>query len=162
MQVRLCFLLEWFKTHFCLIFACFLLVFFTHFCLFFFTHFCLFFHSFLLVFFTHFCLFFFTHFCLFFFKNQLQAQTRFRLVDYGYQAAFRKLIGSKLNSYGWALNPECFYLMLPNIHKGVGGLQTGKGPHLGTSVFMGVESTSPWEHWSFWRRGGTASEVEFV
>ena len=105
-----------FLLDFCLFFACF-------------------FHSFLL----DFCLFvlvFFINFCLFFFKNQLQAQIRFRLVDYGYQAAFKKLIGSKLN-----------------IHKGVGGSQTGKGPHLGTSVFMGGESTSPWEHWSFWRWG---------
>ena len=34
--------------------------------------------------------------------------------------------------------------------------------HICTSVFMGGESTSPWEHWSFWRRGGIPSEVEFV
>ena len=49
-QVRLYFLLEWFETHFCLIFACFLLVFFTHFCLIF----------------ACFCLYFFINFCLFF------------------------------------------------------------------------------------------------
>ena len=120
-----------------LIFAWFLLVF----CLFF----SLIFAWFLLVFACIFLLIFACFLLVFFFKNQLQAQIRFRLVDYGYQAAFKKLIRSKLN-----------------IHKGVGGSQTGKGPHLGTSVFMGGESTSPWEHWSFWRRGGIPSEVEFV
>ena len=75
-----------------------------------------FFHSLLLIFFYS-----FLHvFCLFFSKTNSKLKYDSDLSIMDTRQPTGKLIGSNLN-----------------FHKGVGGSQTGRGPHLRTSVFMG-------------------------